>query len=97
MKAKVGDTVLILHSQANRDTRPHLIGGHGDFVWGSGKFNNVPDVDQETWFIPGGARARRSTRSVSLASMPMSITTSSRRLKRERPPISRSRANGTTT
>ena len=26
MKAKVGETVLIVHSQANRDTRPHLIG-----------------------------------------------------------------------
>ena len=25
--------VLIVHSQANRDTRPHLIGGHGDYVW----------------------------------------------------------------
>ncbi len=24
MKAKVGETVLIVHSQANRDTRPHL-------------------------------------------------------------------------
>ncbi len=33
LKAKVGERVLILHSQANRDTRPHLIGGHGDYVW----------------------------------------------------------------
>ena len=40
--------------QANRDTRPHLIGGHGDFVWPTGKFHTPPDVDQETWFIPGG-------------------------------------------
>lgn len=54
LKAKVGETVLIVHSQANRDTRPHLIGGHGDFVWQTGKFHNPPDVDQETWFIPGG-------------------------------------------
>ena len=30
MTAKVGETVLIIHSQANRDTRPHLIGGHGE-------------------------------------------------------------------
>src|SRR3546814_1612141 len=29
MKSKVGETVLMIHSQANRDTRPHLIGGHG--------------------------------------------------------------------
>ncbi len=54
MTAKVGETVLILHSQANRDTRPHLIGGHGEYVWATGKFNNPPDTDQETWFIPGG-------------------------------------------
>jgi nitrite reductase (NO-forming) len=30
MTSKVGKTVMIVHSQANRDTRPHLIGGHGD-------------------------------------------------------------------
>ncbi|MBO0143555.1 nitrite reductase, copper-containing [Agrobacterium sp. Ap1] len=55
LQAKVGDRVLILHSQANRDTRPHLIGGHGDYVWATGKFANPPELDQETWFIPGGA------------------------------------------
>ncbi|ODT77946.1 MAG: nitrite reductase, copper-containing [Pelagibacterium sp. SCN 64-44] len=55
LKAKVGEKVLIIHAQANRDTRPHLIGGHGDFVWPTGKFHTPPDVDQETWFVPGGA------------------------------------------
>lgn len=55
LNAKVGEKVLILHSQANRDTRPHLIGGHGDYVWATGKFANPPALDQETWFIPGGA------------------------------------------
>lgn len=54
MTAKVGETVLIVHSQANRDTRPHLIGGHGDHVWATGKFRNPPQVDLETWHIPGG-------------------------------------------
>jgi nitrite reductase (NO-forming) len=54
MTANVGETVLILHSQANRDTRPHLIGGHGDYVWNTGKFHNAPEVDLETWHIPGG-------------------------------------------
>jgi nitrite reductase (NO-forming) len=54
MPANVGETVLILHSQANRDTRPHLIGGHGDYVWATGKFRNPPEVDLETWHIPGG-------------------------------------------
>lgn len=54
MTSKVGETVLIVHSQANRDTRPHLIGGHGDYVWATGKFRNPPERDLETWFIPGG-------------------------------------------
>jgi nitrite reductase (NO-forming) len=55
MTAKVGETVLIVHSQANRDTRPHLIGGHGDYVWETGKFANPPQVDLETWFVRGGS------------------------------------------
>ena len=55
LKAKVGETVLVIHSQANRDSRPHLIGGHGDYVWETGKFANAPQVDQETWFIRGGS------------------------------------------
>ena len=55
MMAKVGETVLIVHSQANRDTRPHLIGGHADHVWEHGKFINAPDRDYETWFIRGGS------------------------------------------
>ncbi|WP_022722475.1 copper-containing nitrite reductase [Rhodopseudomonas sp. B29] len=55
MTAKVGETVLIVHSQANRDTRPHLIGGHGDYVWETGKFSNPPETNLETWFIRGGS------------------------------------------
>lgn len=55
LKAKVGETVLMIHSQANRDTRPHLIGGHGDWVWETGKFSNPPEKNLETWFIRGGS------------------------------------------
>ncbi len=55
LQAKVGETVLIVHSQANRDTRPHLIGGHGDYVWETGKFTNPPEKDLETWFVRGGS------------------------------------------
>lgn len=55
MKAKVGEKVLFVHSQANYDTRPHLIGGHGDFVWERGSFNDKPQTDLETWFIAGGS------------------------------------------
>jgi len=55
LKSKVGETVLIVHAQANFDTRPHLIGGHGDHVWQSGSFAEAPQEDLETWFIAGGA------------------------------------------
>src|SRR4051812_21856013 len=55
MTAKVGENVLIVHSQANRDSRPHLIGGHGDNVWETGKFANPPQTNLETWFIRGGS------------------------------------------
>ncbi len=55
LKAKVGETVLFIHAQANRDSRPHLIGGHGDFVWQTGSFNDRPETNLETWFIRGGS------------------------------------------
>ena len=55
LKAKVGDNVLFIHAQANRDTRPHLIGGHGDYVWTTGSFADVPLTGRETWFICGGS------------------------------------------
>jgi len=35
LKANVGDKVLFITSQANRDTRIHLIGGHADTWYGS--------------------------------------------------------------
>ncbi|WP_026381409.1 copper-containing nitrite reductase [Afifella pfennigii] len=57
MTAKVGETVLFIHSCANRDSRPHLIGGHGDYVWETGKFANAPQLHQETWFVRGGSAA----------------------------------------
>ncbi len=55
MTADVGDTVLFVHVQGNRDTRPHLIGGHGDYVWEEGSFVNPPMRDLETWFVRGGS------------------------------------------
>lgn len=55
LRSKVGETVLMVHSQANRDSRPHLIGGHADYAWEKGKFNNPPAKDLETWFIRGGS------------------------------------------
>jgi len=54
MKATVGEKVLFIHAQANRDSRPHLIGGHGDLVWRGGSFADPPATNLETWFVPGG-------------------------------------------
>jgi nitrite reductase (NO-forming) len=55
LKAKTGETVLFIHAQANRDSRPHLIGGHGDLVWEAGSFKDAPATNLETWFIRGGS------------------------------------------
>ncbi len=55
LTASVGESVLFVHSQANRDSRPHLIGGHGDYVWEEGSFVDPPMEGLETWFIRGGS------------------------------------------
>lgn len=55
LTANVGENVLIVHSQANRQSYPHLIGGHGDFVWERGGLNNPPRLDLETWVIAAGS------------------------------------------
>ncbi|QYJ97202.1 nitrite reductase, copper-containing [Shewanella alkalitolerans] len=55
MTAKVGESVLFVHSQANRDTRPHIIGGHGDYVWPAGSFTDAPQTNLETWMVAGGS------------------------------------------
>jgi len=55
LKAKVGETVLLIHSQANRPTYPHLIGGHGEFVWERGNFLDPPMTNLESWVIGAGS------------------------------------------
>ncbi|MCL7970311.1 MAG: copper-containing nitrite reductase [marine benthic group bacterium] len=57
LEASVGETVLLLHSQANNPSYPHLIGGHGDWVWPYGKFNNRPDEGLESWDVVAGGTA----------------------------------------
>jgi nitrite reductase (NO-forming) len=57
LTANVGENVLIIHSTPMRDTRPHLIGGHGDYVWTDGKFGNPPSLGLETWRVAGGSAA----------------------------------------
>ena len=55
LTASVGEKVLLIHSQANRDSRAHLIGGHADLVWNGGSFSDLPATNYETWFVPGGS------------------------------------------
>lgn len=55
MKANVGEKVLFITSQANRDTRIHLIGGHADLVWPGGSFNDRPATNYESWSVVGGS------------------------------------------
>ncbi|MDO5103777.1 MAG: copper-containing nitrite reductase [Lautropia sp.] len=55
MTAKVGETVMIYHSQANRQSYPHLIGGHGDYVWERGNLADPPLQDLESWAIAAGS------------------------------------------
>ena len=55
LKSEVGKTVLMIHAQANRDSRPHLIGGHADLLWEGGSFTDIPQSGFETWFIRGGS------------------------------------------
>lgn len=55
LRANVGETVLMIHNQANRDSRPHLIGGHGNYVWETGSFTDAPLTGIESWFVRGGS------------------------------------------
>lgn len=55
LTANVGENVLVVHSQANRVSYPHLIGGHGDYVWERGGFDNPPQLGLETWEIAAGS------------------------------------------
>jgi len=57
-KAKVGETVLMVHNSCNVDSRPRLIGGHGDYVWES-SFTDpslVPQMAPEPVTLSTGAR-----------------------------------------
>jgi len=57
LTAKVGETVLFVHSQVDRGSNIHLIGGHGDYVWAYGKFSNPPETGLESWYVTGGSAA----------------------------------------
>lgn len=56
LKFNVGETVLMVHNSCNVDSRPHLIGGHGDYVWET-SFDVPPLTSVETWFVRGGSAA----------------------------------------
>ena len=55
LTAKVGDKVLFITSEANRDTRIHIIGGHADLYWPGGSFSNKPLTNFESWPVVGGS------------------------------------------
>ncbi|MEH6631912.1 MAG: copper-containing nitrite reductase [Halopseudomonas aestusnigri] len=55
LKSKVGESVLFVHSQANRDCRPHLIGGHWNYSWETGSFDDIPGRGHETSLVRGGS------------------------------------------
>ena len=55
LTAKVGETIMLIHSQANRYTYPHLIGGHGEYVWERGNLHETPMTGLETWSIAAGS------------------------------------------
>ena len=55
MTAKVGERVLFIHSQANRQSYPHLIGGHGEHVWERGNLHQKPATNLESWVIAAGS------------------------------------------
>ena len=55
LSARVGENVLIVHSSTDRDSRVHIVGGHADYLWEMGKFNNPPAVDGESWAVRGGS------------------------------------------
>ncbi|MBV7434032.1 nitrite reductase, copper-containing [Cardiobacteriaceae bacterium TAE3-ERU3] len=55
MQANVGDTIMLYHSQANRPSYPHLIGGHGEYVWERGNLADTPAQNLESWVIGAGS------------------------------------------
>ncbi len=83
MPAAVGEAVLIMHSQADRDSRLHLVGGFGGFVWETGEFANAPAADLETWFIRGGSVGAALTTFLQPGIVSTSITTGSKRSSSE--------------
>ena len=56
LTAKVGETVLMIHNSCTVDSRPHLIGGHADYVWET-SFTDPALTGVETWFVRGGSAA----------------------------------------
>lgn len=55
LKVNKGEKVLFITSQANRDTRIHIVGGHADLVWLGGSFNDTPATNYESWSVVGGS------------------------------------------
>ncbi|WP_245813859.1 hypothetical protein [Boseongicola aestuarii] len=54
LTASVGETVPMIHNQAARDSRPHLIGRHGNYVR-ENLFTEPRLQDMARWFVRGGS------------------------------------------
>jgi len=75
MPAKVGETVLIVHSQPDRDSRPHLVGVMATMC-GRPQASRIPrGLTSRRGSSAAGQQARHSISSCSPASSPTSITT----------------------
>ena len=48
-------SVTLVRAEGGLYGRVHIIGGHGDYVWETGKFANPPESNLETWFVRGGS------------------------------------------
>ena len=55
LTSKVGETVMFYHSQSNRQSYPHLIGGHFNQVWERGNLADMPAEGLETYVLAAGS------------------------------------------
>jgi nitrite reductase (NO-forming) len=75
LTARVGENVLILHSQADRGSNVHLIGSHGTMCGRTASFPIRPRPVLRAGMSPAALPSRQCTSSLSRASTPMSTTT----------------------
>ena len=96
LQTRVGESTLIVHLAANRDSYPRIVGALADWYW-SGSFHATPERDVEVGHVRAGtATAARSTGGASPEPTSMPPIGSPRRSSSERRRSSTSTAHGTT-